>query len=58
MTTTYPRSKEEIDKELAIMDKHFEEIIKSKESALAFLVRAGLVTKTGRPTKRYRMPKE
>ncbi len=58
MTTTYPRSKEEIDKEIAILDKHFQKIIKSKESALAFLVRAGLVTKSGRPTRRYRMPKE
>jgi len=54
MTTTYPRSKEETDKELAILRKHHKEIIKSKESALAFLVRAGLVSKSGKPTKRYR----
>jgi hypothetical protein len=58
MTTTYPRSKKEIDEELAILDKHYQEIIKSKESALAFLVRAGLATKSGKLAKRYRLPKE
>lgn len=54
MTTTYPRSKKEIDDEIKAMRKRHKEIIKSKESALAFLVRAGLVTKSGRPTKPYR----
>ena len=54
MTTTYPRSKQETDKELAILDKHHKERMKSKEEMLAFLVRAGLMTKSGRPTKRYR----
>ncbi|MDP1586211.1 MAG: hypothetical protein Q8M07_00585 [Prosthecobacter sp.] len=54
MTTTYPRSKEETDKELAILRKHHQKRMKSKKEMLAFLVRAGLVTKSGKPTKRYR----
>jgi hypothetical protein len=54
MTTTYPRSKEETDKELAILRKHHQKRLKSKKAMLAFLVRAGLVTKSGKPTKRYR----
>lgn len=58
MTTTYPRSKQEIDEEIKLMRKHHKEIIKSKESALAFLVRAGIATKSGKLAKRYRMPEE
>jgi|GEM_PF-3805147 len=54
MTTTYPRSKEDTDKELAILRKHHQKRMKSKEEALAFLVRAGLVTKSGKLAKRYR----
>ncbi|WP_346333577.1 hypothetical protein [Prosthecobacter sp. SYSU 5D2] len=48
------RSKKEIDYELKLMREHHLEVIKSKDTALAFLVRAGLVTKSGRPTKPYR----
>lgn len=54
MTTTYTRSKEETDKELAILRKHHQKRMKSKKEMLAFLVRAGLVTKSGKPAKRYR----
>lgn len=54
MTGTYPRSKEEVDKEIAILRKNHLKIIKSRESAKAFLVRAGLLGKDGKPTERYR----
>ena len=55
MTTTYPRSKKEIDDEIKAMRKRHKEIIKTKESALAFLVRAGIATKSGKLAKRYRI---
>jgi hypothetical protein len=54
MTTTYWRSKEETDKELAILRKNHQKRMKSKKEMLAFLVRAGLLDKNGNPTKPYR----
>lgn len=50
----HPRSKKEIDHEIKLMRKHHLEVVKSKETALAFLVRAGLVTKAGKAAKPYR----
>lgn len=54
MITTHPRSKEETDRELAILRKHHQKRMKSKKEMLAFLVRAGLLNKNGKPAKRYR----
>ncbi len=54
MTTTYWRSKEEVDRELAILRKNHLKRMKSKKEMLAFLVRAGLMDKNGNPTKPYR----
>lgn len=50
----YPRTKKEIDAEIAAMEKHSREVRKTRESARAYLVRAGIITKTGKLTKRYR----
>ncbi len=54
MVGTYPRTKEQTDKELAILRKHQQKRRKSKKETLAFLIRAGLVDKNGEPTERYR----
>lgn len=54
MIGAYPRTKEQTDKELAILRKHQQKRRKSKKEMLAFLVRAGLVDEKGEPTKRYR----
>lgn len=54
MVGTYPRTKEQTDKELAILRKHQQKRRKSKKEMLAFLVRVGLVDKNGNPTERYR----
>lgn len=50
----FPRSKAEIDEEIKVLRQGRRERLKSKESALAFLVRAGILTKSGRLTKHYR----
>lgn len=54
MTPIFWRSKEEVDRELAILRKNHKKRMKSKKEMLAFLVRAGLMDKDGNPTKPYR----
>ena len=54
MTTTPWRSKEQTDKELAILRKNDQKRMKSKKEMLAFMVRAGLMDKNGNLTKPYR----
>jgi hypothetical protein len=53
-TIICPRSKSEVDREVAAIRRAGMEIAKTKESARAFLIRTGLLTKGGKLTKRYR----
>jgi len=50
----YPRSKREVDAELSLLEKHSRENRKTKESARAYLVRAGIITRSGKLAKPYR----
>jgi len=50
----YPRSKREIDAELSLLEKHSHENRKTKESARAYFVRAGIITRSGKLAKPYR----
>jgi hypothetical protein len=54
-TIICPRSKTEVDREVATIRRVGKEIARTKESARAFLIRTGLLTKSGRHlAKRYR----
>jgi len=56
MATTTIRSyrEETLRKEAELLRKRGEKIAKSKKSARAFLIRAGILTKSGRLAKQYR----
>ena len=49
----YPRSQEEIDKVLEVIERASKKITKSKATARAYLIKYGFVTKSGKLTKRY-----
>ena len=54
MSTFIPDlSKQQVDAEIAIMREHSKKINASKETAIASLIRAGLLTKSGKPKKRF-----
>ena len=54
-TIIRPRSKEEVDREVAAIHRVGKKIARTKESARAFLISTGLLTKDGkRLSKRYR----
>jgi len=48
-----PRSRAEIDRDIAAIDRAAAKINRSKKTARAWLIKHGFITKTGRPTKRY-----
>jgi hypothetical protein len=45
---------ERVQADLAAIDRTFKRVTKSKATALAFLQKVGIATKTGRLTKAYR----
>ena len=47
---------DEIDAEIALMAEHGKKISQSKESIIAFFIRAGLFTKSGKPKKKFYGP--
>ena len=54
-TIIFRRSKAEVDREVAAIDWFGKKIARSKKSARAFLVKAGILTKDGkRLSKHYR----
>jgi hypothetical protein len=54
-TVICPRSKAEVDREVAAIKRVGKKIAKTKESARAFLISTGLLTKDGKQlSKRYR----
>lgn len=54
-TIICPRSKTEVDREVAAIRRVGKEIARTKESARDFLIRTGLLTKSGKQlSKRYR----
>ncbi len=53
-TVIVARTKKEVDREIHEMDRVSKKITRTKESAKAFLVKHGFITKDGRLTKRYR----
>ena len=54
-TIICPRSKTEVDRQVAAIDRVGKKIARTKESARAFLIGTGLLTKDGkRLAKRYR----
>ena len=53
-TIICPRSKTEVDREVAAIRRVGKKIAKTKESARDFLIRTGLLTKGGKLAKRYR----
>ena len=54
-TIICPRSKTEVDRQVAAIHRVGKEIAKTKESARAFLIRTGMLTKSGKQlSKRYR----
>jgi hypothetical protein len=46
-------SESQIDAEIAIMREHSKMLRQSNELAIAFLIRAGIFTKSGKPKKRF-----
>jgi len=46
-------TKESVDAEIAIMRESLKKITASKEAAIAYLIRAGFLTKSGKPHPRY-----
>ena len=53
-TIICPRSKTEVDREVAAIHRVGKKIARTKKSARDFLIRTGLLTKGGKLTKRYR----
>jgi len=47
-------SKEEFEKQLAALDKYTTEALKSREAALAVLVKAGIATSSGELAEQFR----
>jgi predicted ATP-dependent serine protease len=52
-TVIVPRSKAEIDRDIAAIRKTTKEITRSRKTARAWLIKHGFITKSGRWTKRY-----
>ena len=50
----HPRGKEEIEREVQQIRAFTKKITRSKKAAFDYLVRAGFITKSGKPTKHYR----
>ena len=53
-TIICPRSKTEVDREVAAIRRVGKKIASTKETARDFLIRTGLLTKGGKLAKRYR----
>jgi len=52
-TVLVPRSKAEIERDIAAIERTSKKITRSKKTARAWLIKYGFMTKSGRPTKRY-----
>jgi hypothetical protein len=52
-TVLVPRSKAEIERDIAAIRKTTKEITRSKSTARAWLIKHGFMTKAGKLTKRY-----
>ena len=52
-TVLVPRSKAEIERDIAAIERTSKKIARSKKTARAWLIKYGFMTKDGRPTKRY-----
>jgi hypothetical protein len=52
-TVLVPRSKTEVDRDIAAIDRAAKRILQSKKTAKAWLVKHGFITKDGNLTKRY-----
>jgi hypothetical protein len=52
-TVLVPRSKAEIERDLAAIDRGAAKINRSKKTARAWLIKHGFITKSGKLTKRY-----
>jgi hypothetical protein len=52
-TVLVPRSKAEVDRDIAAIEKGTKKILRSKKTARAWLVKHGFITRNGRLTKRY-----
>ena len=50
----FPRTKAEVDDYVAAMRRAGKKIERTRESARAFLLKHGYITKSGKLTKRYR----
>lgn len=53
MRTAVPRSKAEIDRIVANIEKGTKDLLKSKKKARTFLIEHGYITEKGKLTKRY-----
>ena len=49
----YPRTKEEVDREIAELRKTAKRILKTKGGVRKFMIEGGFLTKDGKLTKRY-----
>jgi hypothetical protein len=52
-TVLVPRTKAEVDRDIAAIDRAGKRILRSKKTAKAWLVKHGFITKGGELTKRY-----
>jgi hypothetical protein len=52
-TVLVPRSKAEIESDIAAIDRAAKKINRSKRTARAWLIKHGFITKGGKLTKRY-----
>ncbi|HYR59074.1 MAG TPA: hypothetical protein VEO95_10605 [Chthoniobacteraceae bacterium] len=52
-TVLVPRSKTEIERDIAAIEKGTKKIMRSKKSAKAWFIKNGFITKSGKLTKRY-----
>ena len=52
-TVLVPRSKAEIERDIAAIEKGSKKIMRSKKAARAWFVKHGFITKDGKLTKRY-----
>jgi hypothetical protein len=52
-TVLVPRSNAEIERDIAAIRRAGKKITRSKQTARAWLIKNGFITKSGKPTKRY-----
>jgi len=52
-TVLVPRSKAEVDRDIAAIERATKRIFRSKKTAKAFFVKHGFITEDGKLTKRY-----